>query len=165
MHNFHYFLCVLSSPLCPSFHHPHPRAKNKDWGGGREARTVSHPILYPFFLSLPVLQWRRVEKGDGFEVPEPYLFGEDSPSTSNHLQNSQPSAAQPSRAPVIIAIPCAITFNPSELLLFLFHLLAYGKTRFNVVFITIWGPAPSFRLGSLRQALFVHDASQPVGGH
>lgn len=68
MHNFHYFLCVLSSPRQPSFHHPHPRAKNKDGvefgvGVGRGARTVSHPILHPFFLSLPVLQWRRVEKG------------------------------------------------------------------------------------------------------
>lgn len=54
------------------------------------------------------------------------------------------SPAQPSPAQ-----PCAIRFNPSELLLFLFRLLAYSKTRFNVVFITIWGPGPLFRLGSL----------------
>ena len=163
MHNFHYFLCVLSSP---PFHHPHPRAKNKDWGwkgggGGKRARFL---ILFYILSFSPCLfcsgeGWKQ---GDGFEVPEPDLFGEDSPSTSNHLQNSQPSPAQPSRAPVMNAIPCAIRFNPSELLMFLFHLLAYSKTRFNVVFITTWGPGPLFRLGSLILALYVHDDSQPA---
>ena len=62
MHNFHYFLCVLSSPLA-LLPLPAPPREEQGLGGGREARTVSHPILYPFFLSLPVLQWRRVEKG------------------------------------------------------------------------------------------------------
>ena len=92
-------------------------------GGGGEKRAQFLILFYILSFS-PCLfcsgeGWK---KGDGFEVPEPDLFGEDSPSTSNHLQNSSP--AQPSRAPVMNAIPCAIRFNPSELLMFLFNLLA-----------------------------------------
>jgi len=121
-------------------------------GGGKRARFL---ILFYILSFSPCLfcsgeGWK---KGDGFEVPEPDLFGEDSPSTSNHLQNSQPSPAQPCTS--YEYDPCAIRFNPSEMLMFLFHLLAYSKTRFKVVFITIWGPGSLLRLGSLRLALYV----------
>jgi len=158
MHNFHYFLCVLSSAPSPLLPPPAPPREEQGLGGGEGGGKRARFLILFYILSFsPCLfcsgeGWK---KGDGFEVPEPDLFGEDSPSTSNHLQNSQPSPAQRSRAPVMNTIPCAIRFNPSELLMFLFHLLAYSKTKFNVVFITIWGPGSLFRLGSLRLALYV----------
>ena len=131
MHNFHYFLCVLSSPR-PSFSTTHTPARRitrmaRRGGGGLE-RTASLPILYPFFLSLPVLQWRRVGKGDGFEVRVRDLFGEDSPPHQIIYRTRRPAC----RIQVMNdrMIPCAMTFNPSAIsnfLMFLFHQLAYSS--------------------------------------
>jgi hypothetical protein len=135
MHNFHYFLCVLSLPLT-LLPPPHPRTyarRTRQGGRGSAHRSSSHSTS---FLSLLVCS--AVAKGgtgDGFEVRSARsVWG----AFAIHIKSftelaaspaspAQPSTAQHSPAQHCSSYECdprAIKFNPSKLLMVLFHLLA-----------------------------------------
>lgn len=137
MHNFHYFLCVLCSPLHPPFHNPQPARRTRIGGGGSAHGFSSYSISFLSLLACFAVA-KGGKRGMGLRFQSQVCLGRiRHPHQIIYRTRSpaQPSPAQPCTDPVhnqIQSIRTAAVFISSACLLTARPDLMLSSSQFGV---------------------------------